>query len=140
MTRLFLLIPYLWIPFIIISRVVGTSAFQGHGLSRFIPSANIYSPLLSNREKTLYVPPTHIPEEEPMDHGELEWDFPPDKIPTPPLLPTIIPDTNSTSQSINILADPFIIRWFRLSLYDYFREYNMHTEYEDPFKIVFVFM
>lgn len=89
----------------------------------------------------MYVPPTIIPEEEPMDHGELEWDFPPEKTPTPPLLPTIIPDTNSTSQeSITIFADPFIIRWFRLSLHDYFREYNVYTEYEDPFQIIFLFV
>jgi hypothetical protein len=140
MTRLFSLIPYLWIPFIIISRVVGTNAFHTFGLSRVIPSAYIYSPLFSQKHKILYVPPTITPEEEPMDHGELEWEFPAEKTPTPPVLP-IIPDTNSTShQTIAIFADPFIIRWFRLSLYDYFQAYNVYTENEDPFQIIFLFV
>jgi len=141
MTRLFSLIPYLWIYFIIISRVVGTNAFHTFGLSRVIPTAYIYSPLFYQKHKILYVPPTITPEEEPMDHGELEWEFPTEKIPEVPVLPIIIPDTNSTSQqSIAIFADPFIIRWFRLSLYDYFRGYNVYTENEDPCQIIFLFV
>jgi hypothetical protein len=140
MVRLFSLIPYLWIPFIIISRVVSTNAFHTFGLSRVIPTAYIYSPLFSQKYKTLYVPPTITPEEEPMDHGELEWEFPSEKTPTPPVLPIIIPDTNSTSQSFHILTYPFITRWFRLSLYNYFREYNVYTEYEDPCQIIFLFV
>ena len=137
----FLTIPYLWIPFIIISRVVGANAFHTFGLSRVIPTAYIYSPLFSQKHKILYVPPTIIQEEEPMDHGELEWEFPPEKTPEVPVLPIILPDTNSTSQStITIFADPFIIRWFRLSLHDYFQAYNVYTENEDPCQIIFLFV
>jgi hypothetical protein len=139
MTRFFSFIPYLWIPFIVISRVVGTSAFQGFGLSRIIPTAFIYSPLFSKRDKILYVPPTIIPEEEePMDHGELEWDFPPEKTPNPPIMPDT---TNSTfPQHITILTGPFVVKWFRTCLDEYFRGTYIYKEHDDPFQIIFIFV
>jgi hypothetical protein len=94
-----------------------------------------------------------------MDHGELEWDFPPE---TPPILP-ITPDINTTDStttpsaiqerhsSVGVLTHPFIIRWFQMGLDDYYRLSDIYTGatflppnynslWEDPVQIIFFFM
>ena len=176
MTRLFSLIPYLWIPFIVMSRVGGTNAFQGNGLSRIIPTAFIYSPLFYKREK-IDVPPTivrtpfseaktkqeqgettfsfakgvreitedeppskdNVPEEEPMDHGELEWDFTPEKMPKPPLSFNGV-RTPTFTQHNSMLSVTFIVRWFRMCLDDCFRGISLYKEHDDPIQIIFLFV
>jgi hypothetical protein len=102
-----------------------------------------------------------------MDHGEIEWDFPPE---TPPILP-ITPDTNTTdsptsqarqrSVEVGVLSGdgfplynnvhPFIIRWFQMGLDDYYRLSDIYTGatflppnynslWEDPVQIIFFLM
>ena len=164
MPRLFSLISYLWIPFMIMSRVGGTNAFHGYGLLRAIPTTYIFSSLLSQKHRTLFFPHTivrtpertseanslgfrglyedglpskdNVPEEdEPMDHGELEWDFPSEKTPTPP----IIPDINST------IPFPFVLhpgmgRLFRMCIDDYVCFSYLYKEFDDPVQIIFLFL
>jgi hypothetical protein len=95
MSHVLSLILYVWIPLIVISRAGGTNAFRGSGVLRMIPSIFIHSRERINEHRNVYVSQSIFPEEEPMDHGEIEWDFPPE---TPPILP-ITPDTNTTDSA-----------------------------------------
>ena len=169
MSHVLSLILYVWIPLIVISRAGGTNAFRGSGVLRMIPSTFIHSHSIMNKRRNVYVSQSQsiFPEEEPMDHGELEWDFPPE---TPPILP-ITPDTNTTDSLISqerqksvdvgvFFGDgfpsynnvhPFIIRWFQMGLDDYyglsdiytgatFLPPNYNSLWEDPVQIIFLFM
>jgi hypothetical protein len=112
-----------------------------------------------NKHRNVYVSQSIFPEEEPMDHGEIEWDFPPE---TPPILP-ITPDINTTDsatsdsskqerqRSVDVLTHPFMIRWFQMGLDDYYRLTDIYTGatflppnynslWEDPVQIIFLFM
>ena len=142
MTHLFSLIPSLWIHFILISRVVCTNAFHRDGLLRRIPKMCMFSSLLNQKRGTLYIPPAILPEEDKedvMDHGELEWDFLPENISIPFILPSIITETNHT-QTITIIANPFVIQWVRLCLVDYLRITSMYNDCEDPSQTIFLFV
>jgi hypothetical protein len=159
MSRVLSLILYVWIPLIVISRAGGTNAFRGSGVLRMIPSIFIHSRARINEHRNVYVSQSIFPEEEPMDHGEIEWDFPPE---TPPILP-ITPDINTTDsatspsskqerqRSVDVLTHPFMIRWFQMGLDDYYRLTDIYTGatilppnynslWEDPVQIIFLFM
>jgi hypothetical protein len=159
MSRVLSLILYVWIPLIVISRAGGTNAFRGSGVLRMIPSIFVHSHSLMNKHRNVYVSQSIFPEEEPMDHGEIEWDFPPE---TPPILP-ITPDINTTDsatsdsskqerqRSVDVLTHPFMIRWFQMGLDDYYRLTDIYTGatflppnynslWEDPVQIIFLFM
>ena len=143
MTHLLSSIFYLWMPFIVISRVIGTNAIHGSGLLRGIPTLYMYSPILTQKHRILYVPPAIVPEEEAaeevMDHGELEWDFLTEKLPEPHSLQSIMLDTNDSSK-LAAFMPPFAVQWFRICLFDYFRLSFMYNECEDPSQIIFLFV
>lgn len=80
MRRVFLFIPYIWVSCFIISRVVGINAFSKFGNNRILPISFVYSRRSSLTRKHMSVYDSQFgivneEDDEPMDHGELEWDF-----------------------------------------------------------------
>ena len=130
MSRLFWILLYTVVP-----KSISIDAFRG--LTRYIPTPISISSKIQKYNR-IYLPPTITPEEEPMDHGELEWDFFTEDI------PFSLVDKNVTA---NIVVNPQfetlyrrLFRMFICGLPKIYLGTNFGPDLDNPNQIVFLFI
>ena len=130
MSRLFWILLYT-----VVQKSISIDAFRG--LTRYILTPISVSSKIQKYNR-IYVPPTITHDEEPMDHGELEWDFIAEDIPFG------LVDKNITANiGVNPQFETLYRRLFRMFICGLPKIYlgtNFGPDLDNPNQIVFLFI